>query len=239
MFESGIDVTMIGLDVTHKALMTREHAETLRGSGKVGRCVAELYDFFSGFHTRTYGSGGSPIHDAVAVAHVLREGIVETKHLTSRSTARGSSRAAARMSTCGGGPARSRTRTSAWTSTPTVLRAPAGAAAHARVIVAACIAPHGTPAFDPGPTRDALEEVARRFERAEPEAIVVVTPHNVHVEGHFAVVIAAKTAGSLAEWEHPEITLERRSTGSSPRRSSSSWTRRSGSRTAATTPPRR
>jgi aromatic ring-opening dioxygenase LigB subunit len=77
------------------------------------------------------------------------------------------------------------------------------------VIVAACIAPHGTPAFDPGPTRDALEEVARRFEQAQPEAIVVVTPHNVHVEGHFAVVTAARAEGSLAQWEHPEIALER------------------------------
>jgi aromatic ring-opening dioxygenase LigB subunit len=77
------------------------------------------------------------------------------------------------------------------------------------MIVAACIAPHGTPAFDPGPTRDALEEVARRFEQAAPDALVVVTPHNVHVEGHFAVVTAAKTEGSLAQWEHPEITLER------------------------------
>ena len=77
------------------------------------------------------------------------------------------------------------------------------------MIVAACIAPHGTPAFDPGPTRDALAEVRRRFEEAEPEAIVVVTPHNVHVEGHFAVVTAARAEGSLAQWEHAEITLER------------------------------
>ena len=81
VFESGIDVTMIGLDVTHKALMTRQHAETLRAAGKVGRFVAELYDFFSGFHSRTYGSEDSPIHDAVAVAHVLRDDLVETKHV--------------------------------------------------------------------------------------------------------------------------------------------------------------
>jgi inosine-uridine nucleoside N-ribohydrolase len=78
VFESGIEVTMIGLDVTHKALMTRAHAEMLRGAGKVGRFVAELHDFFSGFHARTYGSPDSPIHDAVAVAHVLRDDLVET-----------------------------------------------------------------------------------------------------------------------------------------------------------------
>ena len=77
------------------------------------------------------------------------------------------------------------------------------------MIVAAAIAPHGTPAFDAGPTRDALEEVGRRFERAAPEAIVVVTPHNVHVDGHFAVVTAAKVAGDLGQWDHPEIALER------------------------------
>jgi inosine-uridine nucleoside N-ribohydrolase len=79
VFESGIDLTMIGLDVTHKALMTRRHAETLRGASTAGRFVAELYDFFSIFHRETYGSEDSPIHDAVAVAHVLREGLVETK----------------------------------------------------------------------------------------------------------------------------------------------------------------
>jgi inosine-uridine nucleoside N-ribohydrolase len=80
VFESGVDVTMIGLDVTHKALMTREHAERLRALGKVGRFVAELYDFFSQFHERTYGSGDSPIHDAVAVAHVIRPELVQTAY---------------------------------------------------------------------------------------------------------------------------------------------------------------
>jgi aromatic ring-opening dioxygenase LigB subunit len=77
------------------------------------------------------------------------------------------------------------------------------------VIVAAAIAPHGTPAFEPGLTRDALEEIGRRFAVAAPEAIVVVTPHNVHVSGHFAVVDAATVAGSLAEWGEPGRELER------------------------------
>ena len=77
------------------------------------------------------------------------------------------------------------------------------------MIVAAAIAPHGTPAFDRGATRDALEEIGRRFAAAAPETIVVVTPHNVHVSGHFAVLDAATVAGSLAEWGEPERTLER------------------------------
>ena len=81
VFESGIEVTMIGLDVTHKALMSRAHAEQLRASGRTGTMVAELFDFFSQFHLRQYGREESPIHDAVAVAHVLDPTHVESKHL--------------------------------------------------------------------------------------------------------------------------------------------------------------
>jgi pyrimidine-specific ribonucleoside hydrolase len=80
VFRSGLLVTMIGLDVTHEALMTDAHAERLRAAGPCGRLVAELYDFFTEYHRRTYGTEGAPIHDAVAVAQVLRPGIVETLH---------------------------------------------------------------------------------------------------------------------------------------------------------------
>ena len=78
VFHSGLPVTMVGLDVTHKALMMPSHVERLRASGDVGRFVAELHDFFVQYHERTYGTEGAPIHDAVAVAQVLRPGIVET-----------------------------------------------------------------------------------------------------------------------------------------------------------------
>jgi inosine-uridine nucleoside N-ribohydrolase len=71
VFGSGIPVTMIGLDVTHMALFTRDHAERLRGTGRAGRVVAELSDFFQLFHERRYGFAGSPIHDALAVADVI------------------------------------------------------------------------------------------------------------------------------------------------------------------------
>jgi inosine-uridine nucleoside N-ribohydrolase len=80
VFESGIPVTMIGLDVTHKALFGREHAERLRPTGKAGRAVAELADFFLEFHRRRYAFDGAPIHDAMAVAHVLDPTLVETVH---------------------------------------------------------------------------------------------------------------------------------------------------------------
>jgi inosine-uridine nucleoside N-ribohydrolase len=78
VFASGLDVTMVGLDVTHKALVTTHHKEALRGVGRVGRAVAELLDFYDRFHREVYGFDGSPIHDAVAVAHVVRPGLLET-----------------------------------------------------------------------------------------------------------------------------------------------------------------
>jgi len=75
VFASGLDVTMVGLDVTHKALFTQAHVGRL--AGRVGEMVAELLRFYGTFHRKVYGFEGSPIHDAVAVAHVLDSGLVE------------------------------------------------------------------------------------------------------------------------------------------------------------------
>jgi inosine-uridine nucleoside N-ribohydrolase len=79
VFSSRLDVTMIGLDVTHKAILGPEVEERLRAAGRVGAFVAELNVFFSRYHRETYGWDGAPIHDAVAVAHVIRPGLVETR----------------------------------------------------------------------------------------------------------------------------------------------------------------
>jgi inosine-uridine nucleoside N-ribohydrolase len=79
VFASGIPITMVGLDVTHRALFTRAHAERLRGAGRAGRFVAELSDFFQAFHERSYGFDGSPIHDAMAVAHVIDPTLMTTR----------------------------------------------------------------------------------------------------------------------------------------------------------------
>ncbi|HEU6446305.1 MAG TPA: nucleoside hydrolase [Gaiellaceae bacterium] len=80
VFASGLDVTMIGLDVTHQALMTQADAGRLRETGRTGTLVAELWEFYNRFHQQTYGFDGSPIHDALALAHVFRPDLVETAH---------------------------------------------------------------------------------------------------------------------------------------------------------------
>ncbi len=78
VFSSGIDVTMIGLDVTHKALFSQVYVDRLEG--RIGTLVSELLDFYGRYHREVYGFDGSPIHDAVAVAHVLRPDLVRTLH---------------------------------------------------------------------------------------------------------------------------------------------------------------
>lgn len=78
VFHAGLDVTMIGLDVTHRAVTTPALQERLRTSGTIGAFVADLVDFFAVYHRETYGWDGAPIHDAVAVAYVLQPGLVTT-----------------------------------------------------------------------------------------------------------------------------------------------------------------
>jgi inosine-uridine nucleoside N-ribohydrolase len=81
VFASGLPLTMVGLDVTYKALVRAEHKERLRAAGRVGRTVAELLDFYDRFHREVYGLDGSPIHDAVALAYAFRPDLLERREL--------------------------------------------------------------------------------------------------------------------------------------------------------------
>jgi inosine-uridine nucleoside N-ribohydrolase len=70
---SGLDVTMVGLDVTHRALFTPEENDRLRERGRAGRLTAALVDFYQRSNP---GRPGVPIHDAVAVAQAARPGLL-------------------------------------------------------------------------------------------------------------------------------------------------------------------
>ena len=84
-------------------------------------------------------------------------------------------------------------------------------------LVFAAIAPHGTLAVPDAPgaaldgseaTQRAMEELGRRFDAARPDSTIVLTPHNVHVGGHFAVVLAGALHGTLDEWDAPSVVLD-------------------------------
>ena len=72
VFRSGIPITMIGLDVTHQALLDRRAAQALRETGThSGRIAAELTDYALDRNREWSGATTSAIHDAVAVAHLV------------------------------------------------------------------------------------------------------------------------------------------------------------------------
>jgi purine nucleosidase/pyrimidine-specific ribonucleoside hydrolase len=72
VFRSGIPITMIGLDVTHQALLDRDAAAQLRALGTAsGRVAAELTDYALDRNLEWSGATTTAIHDAVAIAHLL------------------------------------------------------------------------------------------------------------------------------------------------------------------------
>lgn len=73
VFASGAPITVMPLDVTHKALTTRARIEAFRALGtEPGRMVAEWTDFFERFDIAKYGSEGAPLHDPCVIAWLLQ-----------------------------------------------------------------------------------------------------------------------------------------------------------------------
>lgn len=82
VFEAGVPITMVGLDVTHQALLYDRDLECIRRMGtRVSTFACELLEFYSRFHRGRYGWEVGPVHDACAVAEVLRPGIVQTRDM--------------------------------------------------------------------------------------------------------------------------------------------------------------
>lgn len=81
VFRSGIPITMAGLDVTEKALIFPEDFARVRAVGNpVALVVADWLEFFYGFH-RSLGYAGAPVHDAVAVAALLRPELMTAQEM--------------------------------------------------------------------------------------------------------------------------------------------------------------
>lgn len=79
VLDCGRPITLIPLDVTHQALFGATDVARLEGLGtRIGSVFADLLRYFSRFHTERYGWNGSPIHDAVTVAHLALPDLVQT-----------------------------------------------------------------------------------------------------------------------------------------------------------------
>ena len=85
VFGSGIPIRMAGLNITHQALVLPDDVARLDGIGNhAGRVFADLMRFFGVHHLDRYGWDGPPIHDAVAVAWLVRPDLIEGRSLNIR-----------------------------------------------------------------------------------------------------------------------------------------------------------
>ena len=73
VFKSGLAITVMPLDVTHKALVTKSRNDAFRALGSaVGTATAEMTTFFERFDKEKYGSEGAPLHDPCVTAYLIK-----------------------------------------------------------------------------------------------------------------------------------------------------------------------
>ncbi|MCY4136058.1 MAG: nucleoside hydrolase [bacterium] len=77
----GAPVTMLPLDVTHKALMTDAWINQVRALGtRTGAAAAGMLDFYERFDVDKYGTFGGPLHDPNVIAYLLRSDLYSGRH---------------------------------------------------------------------------------------------------------------------------------------------------------------
>jgi purine nucleosidase/pyrimidine-specific ribonucleoside hydrolase len=77
VFEAGWPVTMVGLDLTHQALATGAVLDRIRAvATPVAQTAVELLEFFGRTYRVAEGMGDPPVHDACAVARLIRPEVV-------------------------------------------------------------------------------------------------------------------------------------------------------------------
>lgn len=82
VFRSGRPLTVMPLDVTHKALTTKPRVEAMRSLGTpAGTAMAEMLDFFERFDVEKYGSEGAPLHDPCVIAYLLQPDLFTGRHV--------------------------------------------------------------------------------------------------------------------------------------------------------------
>jgi pyrimidine-specific ribonucleoside hydrolase len=78
VFSSKVPIIMCGLDVTNKAFLFPGEVETLRKTGRVGRLLSEMIDFYFNAYLKQ-GFKGAALHDPCAVLALTAPELFQTK----------------------------------------------------------------------------------------------------------------------------------------------------------------
>ena len=73
VFRCGVPLTVMSLDVTHRALMLPRHLDRFGRMGTpLGNAVYGLLTFYERYDVEKYGMEGGPLHDPCVIAYLLR-----------------------------------------------------------------------------------------------------------------------------------------------------------------------
>lgn len=72
VFQSGVPIVLMPLDMTFQALFTPKHFEQFRAGGEAGAALYNLFSTFDRSDEKRFGRPGGPIHDATTIAWLIR-----------------------------------------------------------------------------------------------------------------------------------------------------------------------
>jgi len=82
LLKSGVPITMLPLDVTHKILTSDERIARLRGLGnRAGAIVADILDAYAPQEMKHYDMPGGPVHDATVTAYLLQPSLFKGRRI--------------------------------------------------------------------------------------------------------------------------------------------------------------
>ncbi len=82
VFACGRPITVLSLDVTHKALSTKARRDAIAEiPTRSADQVAKMLGFYNRFDEGKYGSDGGPVHDACCIAYLLKPDLFSGKQV--------------------------------------------------------------------------------------------------------------------------------------------------------------
>ena len=82
LLKSGVPITMLPLDVTHRILTSEERIARLRGLGnRAGAIVADILGAYAPQEMKHYDMPGGPVHDTTVTAYLLQPSLFKGRRI--------------------------------------------------------------------------------------------------------------------------------------------------------------